>query len=80
MAEGLPSTTKEQLFHALGEAVARNWSRLPQEVQHDLFEHAVASQGESLRHQLAIFLHDTHVRTSDSIKARAMPEPDSHGG
>jgi hypothetical protein len=80
MVDVLPSTTKAQLFRALGEAVVRNWSRLPQEVQHDLFEHAIASQGESLRHQLAVFLHDMHVRTSDSIKARAMPEPDSHGG
>jgi hypothetical protein len=80
MVDVLPSTTKEQVFRALGEAVVRDWSRLPQEVQHDLFEHAVASQGESLRHELAVFLHHTHVRTSDSIKSRAMSEPDSHGG
>jgi len=43
-------------------------------------EKAVASQGEAGRHQLAAFLHDSHARTSNSIKARAMPEPDSLGG
>jgi hypothetical protein len=35
MVDVLPSTTKTQLFRALGEAVVRNWSRLPQEVQHE---------------------------------------------
>ena len=56
------------------------WSRLPQDVQHDLFEGAVASQGESMRQQIAVFLHEKHSRTSDSAKSRAMPEPDSLGG
>jgi len=70
----------ERLSQALGEAVIRLWSRLPQDVQHDLFEQALASQGEALRSQLAVFLHGKHTRTSDSIKARAMPEPDSLGG
>ena len=72
--------TNDQLFHALGEAVARIWSNLPQAVQQDLFEAAVMSHGESMRQQLAVFLHDKHSRTSDSMKARAMPEPDSLGG
>jgi hypothetical protein len=53
---------------------------LPQAVQQLLFEEAVVSHGESIRQQLAVFLHDTHSRTSDSIKAHAMPEPDSLGG
>ena len=74
------STIKEQLTRALGGAVIRIWSNLPQDVQDHLFREAVASQGESIRSQLAVFLHDMHSRTSDSIKAHAMPEPDSLGG
>jgi len=27
-----------------------------------------------------MFLHERHFRTTDGIKARAMPEPDSLGG
>ena len=76
----LPSETKEQVFRALGVAVVAMWSRLPQDVQHDLFEGAVTSQGESTRQQLAVFLHGEHPRTSDAAKSRAMPEPDSLGG
>ena len=79
MAE-LPTEIKEQVFRALGEAVVRNWSRLPQDVQHDLFEGAVTSQGETKRQQIAIFLHGQHSRTSDGAKSRAMLEPDSPGG
>jgi hypothetical protein len=45
-----------------------------------LFKEAVAFQGEPVRQQLAVFLHHMHPRTSDSIKARAMPEPDCLGG
>jgi hypothetical protein len=74
----------EQLSRALGEAVVRIWSQLPQEVQHDLFEEAVASketdQRKQTRSQLAMFLHDKHSRTCASIKASAMVEPDSLGG
>jgi hypothetical protein len=76
----LPRETKEQLFRALGEAVVRIWSNLPQDVQHHLFEEAVTSQDASMKQQLAVFLHDKHSRTTDSMKARAMPEPDSLGG
>jgi hypothetical protein len=75
-----PSETKEPLFRALGEAVARTWSNLPQAVQQKLFEEAVRSHGESMRQQLAVLLHDNHARTSDATKAQAMPEPDSLGG
>jgi hypothetical protein len=54
---------------------------LPQEVQDHLFKEAVASQGKSIRSQLAVFLHDKHSRTADPLgKAREMPEPDSLGG
>jgi hypothetical protein len=71
----------DQLTRALGEAVIRIWSDLPQEVQDHLFKEAVASQGESIRSQLAVFLHNKHSRTSDSLgDPREMTEPDSLGG
>jgi hypothetical protein len=76
-----PSVTPEQLRSALGDAVIRKWSSLPKHVQHDLFEEAVKSHGESIRSQLAIFLHDKHPRTWDPLgKPREMTEPDSLGG
>ena len=71
----------EQLTRALGEAVIRIWSNLPQDVQLHLFQEAVTSQGESIRPQLAVFLHDKHSRTSDPLgNPREMTEPDSLGG
>jgi hypothetical protein len=76
----IPRETKEQLSRALGEAVIRTWSKLPQDIQHRLFEEAATSHGESIRQQLAILLHEKHSRTSDSTKANAIPEPDSLGG
>jgi len=72
--------SQEQLARALGEAVVKLWSRLPHDIQHDLFEQALAAEGEALRQPLAVFLHGKHSRTWDSMKARAMPEPDSQGG
>ena len=75
-----PGDTHEQLYRALGHAVSRIWSNLPQDIQHRLFEEAATSHGESIRQQLAVLLHEKHSRTSDSIKARAIPEPDSLGG
>jgi hypothetical protein len=73
------STTKEQLTRALGRAVIRIWSNLPQDVQDHLFKEAVASQGEST--QLVVFLHDKHTRTVDPLgDPREMKEPDSLGG
>lgn len=72
--------SSEQLSRALGEAVVRGWSRLPHAVQRYLFEQAIGSQGERIRPQLAMFLHDKHPRTCAAIKARAMIEPDSLGG
>jgi len=78
--DDLPAEVKQQAYCALGEAVARAWSVLPQEIQHRLFEEAVGSQDESIRHQLAVFLHHVHFRTSDGLKARASHEPDSLGG
>jgi hypothetical protein len=66
----MPTTAiTDQLTRALGEAVIRIWSDLPQEVQDRLFKEAVASQGESIRSQLAVFLHNQHERTSDPVDA-----------
>jgi hypothetical protein len=52
----------------LGAAAADLWGGLPQDWQHTLFERAVVlghqrEQDESLREQLAKFLHDHHART-----------------
>jgi len=52
----------------LGAAAADLWSSLPQELQHSLFERAVVlghkgEPDESLREQLAKFLHDHYART-----------------
>src|SRR5262245_56463246 len=75
------SVIVDQLTRALGEAVIRIWSNLPQEVQDHLFKEAVASQGDSIRSQLAVFLHGKHSRTSDPLgDLREMKEPDSLGG
>jgi hypothetical protein len=77
----LPSATVDQLTRALGEAVIRTWSNLPQDVQNHLFQEAVTSQGESIRSQLAVFLHDKHSRTADPLgNPRDTTEPDSLGG
>jgi hypothetical protein len=55
-------------FLILGAAAADLWSELPQELQQRLFERAVVlghqrEQDESLREQLAKFLHEHHERT-----------------
>ena len=63
----IPSVTVDQLTRALGEAVIRIWSNLPQDVQNHLFQEAVTSQGKSIRPQLAVFLHDKHARTLDPL-------------
>ena len=78
--DNLPDEIKTRIFYSLGEAVAAGWSRLPQDVQHDLFERAVTAIGESMRQQIAVFLHEKHTRTTDAAKSRAMLEPDSPGG
>ncbi len=56
-------------FLVLGAAAADLWSHLPQELQHTLFERAVSlghkgERDESLREQLAKFLHEHRARTS----------------
>jgi hypothetical protein len=76
-----PAAITEHLTRAFGEAVIRIWSDLPQDVQDHLFKEAVASHGESISSQLAVFLHDKHERTSDPLgDPREMKEPDSLGG
>src|SRR3954467_2489566 len=67
------SVITDQLTRALGEAVIRIWSNLPQEVQDHLFKEAVASQGDSIRPQLAAFLHDKHSRTADPSGRHTQP-------
>jgi hypothetical protein len=52
----------------LGTAAADLWSELPHDLQHLLFERAIVlghqrEEDESLREQLAKFLHDHHART-----------------
>jgi hypothetical protein len=54
---------------ALGEAVLAVWGDLAQEMQQLIFERAVVKghhdeRDESLREQLAEFLHDHHPRTA----------------
>ncbi len=81
MVDPIPSVTADQFTRALGEAVIRTWSNLPHEVQNHLFQEAVTSQGESIRSQLAVFLHNKHSRTSDPLgNPRETTEPDSLGG
>jgi hypothetical protein len=53
---------------ALGKAVIGAWGELPQDIQQRLFEDAVLAghhteRDESLREQLAVFLHRRHPRT-----------------
>jgi hypothetical protein len=60
---------REQTYvSALGAAVVHVWADLPQEIQGKLFEHAVVAghqseRDESLREELAKYLHDHHERT-----------------
>ena len=76
----LPTAAKERIFRTLGEGVTKCWSGLPQDIQQRLFEAAVLAEGEAMRPTLAVFLHHSHTRTTDALKAHAAPEPDSKGG
>jgi hypothetical protein len=60
----------ERFAVALGRAVIGTWGELPREIQQLLFERAVVAghhteRDESLREQMAAFLHDKHPRTAD---------------
>lgn len=65
----IQSTEHEQaLVQALGAAVIHVWGELPRDIQETLFEHAIvaghrSARDESLREQLAKYLHDHHERT-----------------
>jgi hypothetical protein len=76
----LSADAADKLCRALGQAVARCWSTLPQGIQHKLFEAAVMSQGEVIRQELAVYLHGKHDRTIVAMQSSAVPEPDSLGG
>jgi hypothetical protein len=64
----MTGTDDERYVAALGLAALDLWSELPQEIQQSLFERAVVrghktERDESLREQLAQFLHQHHERT-----------------
>jgi hypothetical protein len=64
------NASDSRFFQVLGTAAADLWSKLPQDLQHALFERAVVlghkgERDESLREQLAKFLHDHHARTAE---------------
>jgi hypothetical protein len=62
------NANRGRFAEALGEAVVQAWAKLPRDIQETLFETAVVcghhdERDESLREQLAEFLHDQHPRT-----------------
>jgi hypothetical protein len=62
------NASAERFVRVLGVAALNLWSDLPQEIQQRLFERAVlaghkSERDESLREQLAQFLHLHHERT-----------------
>jgi hypothetical protein len=66
---------REKAIRRMGEAVVRVWSELPKDVQHQLFEAAVGPGEDEVRAELARFLREMHVRTTDALKARALWSP-----
>jgi hypothetical protein len=67
----------ERFTRALGHGVLEVWSALPRETQQMIFEQAVlaghrSERDESLREQLAAFLHDRNPRTGRE-EAAAVP-------
>ncbi len=62
----------DRYFLVLGTATADLWRDLPHQLQQSLFERAIVlghktERDESLREQLAKFLHDHHARTAERI-------------
>jgi hypothetical protein len=55
---------------ALGLSALDLWPDLPREIQERIFEHT-AGADETLRHELAIYLHDRHPRTAHPAKPTA---------
>ena len=67
------SERENRFVPLLGSAALHLWAELPQEVQRTLFEHAVvighrSERDESLREELAQFLHDRHMRSQQTIR------------
>ena len=63
-----PDENDARYLVVLGAAAADLWSELPQQLQQALFERAVVlghkgERDESLREQLAKFLHDYYARS-----------------
>lgn len=54
----------------VGGGALRLWPDLPREIQEQLFEEAVGDD-ETLRHALALYLHDHHPRTAQPPKPQA---------
>jgi hypothetical protein len=50
----------------LGRAAFDCWGLLPRDVQEVLFEKAVSNEGEKIRANLALRLHEAHPRTEYS--------------
>jgi hypothetical protein len=68
MTDATRDQADQRFMLALGKAVTHVWAELPMPIQEKLFEHAVVAghrteRDESLREQLAKFLHDRHART-----------------
>ena len=61
------SADRSRFAHLIGEAALHIWPNLPREVQEGLFEDAVGAD-QTLRQQLAIYLHDHHPRTAHPPK------------
>jgi hypothetical protein len=66
--------TDSRFTALLGEAAIHVWAELPHAAQEKLFEHAVVighrrERDESLREQLARYLHDRHARTQAAESA-----------
>ena len=57
--------------HKVGRAALKIWSKLSRDLQEQLFEDAVGGD-ETLRHELAIYLHDHHPRTAHPPKPTVM--------
>jgi hypothetical protein len=55
----------------IGRAALRLWPDLPRDYQEQLFEYAVGGD-ETLRHQLAQYLHDHHPKTAHPPKPTAV--------
>jgi hypothetical protein len=78
MAQGATMNEQSESRFAplIGTAVLHVWGELPAEIQEKLFEHAVVighqrERDESLREQLARFLHDRHPRTQQGQNGTA---------